>query len=457
METGRPCAVVTTSGTAAAELLPAMIEAFYQARPLVAITADRPETFRGSGAPQAIEQAGIFGVYAYQGDLSEWNGKSPAHLNPEFEETFTPEDEDFSGETLAAFVPHKDRLDVAALARWLREDLFKGIVVMVGGLEPDEQEDVFHFCRDFGAPVVAEATSGLREALAGLTLHDADRVLAAHPPGKILRLGDVPSGRFWRDLENLADVSVWSICRNGLPGLARKSNVTRGPLQRVIPALGDVEAVEDALDLLIGSSARAARADELLESYPDSEPGMIRALSHFTSISGGVFLGNSLPIREWNLFAQWNRPLPTVRANRGANGIDGQISTWLGWTADIGETWAVIGDLTALYDLAAPFILGQIQREGRVLAVINNHGGKIFSRVPRLHATSPRTNEFMNNPHNADLSGLAKLWGMNHIRIRTLDDFDQFERSENPVLLEIIPDAKQTDLFWADWDRMAPC
>ena len=253
---------------------------------------------------------------------------------------------------------------MAALARWLREDLYLGIVVLVGGLEPDDREEVFHFCRDFGAPVVAEATSGLREALHGLTIHDADRVLKKRPPGKVLRLGEVPSGRFWRDLEDLADVSVWSVCRNGLPGLARESHVTRGPLHRVLPALGDVDPAEDALDLLVGASARAARTEELLECYPDSEPALMRAVSHYASIGSGVFLGNSLPIREWNQFAQWARPVPGVRANRGANGIDGQISTWLGWSAEVADSWAVVGDLTALYDVAAGFMLGQVRVRG---------------------------------------------------------------------------------------------
>jgi 2-succinyl-5-enolpyruvyl-6-hydroxy-3-cyclohexene-1-carboxylate synthase len=136
METGLPCAVVTTSGTAAAELLPALIEAHYQARPLVALTADRPAACRGTGAPQAIVQPGIFGPYAFQGDPSDWDGKGPLHLNPELEEAFEPGAEDFSDERAGAFTPAKDRLDVAALARWLREDLYQGIVVMVGGLEP---------------------------------------------------------------------------------------------------------------------------------------------------------------------------------------------------------------------------------------------------------------------------------------------------------------------------------
>lgn len=455
MQTGQPCAVVTTSGTAAAELLPAMIEAFYQNRPIVALTADRPSAFRGSGAPQSIEQPGLFGCYAAQGDLSEWDGKGPIHLNVEFEEAFEPGDEGFSEEPLGDFTPEKDRLDVSALARWLREDLYRGIVVMVGGLEPDEREEVFHFCRDFGAPVLVEATSGLREALEGLAIHDADRVLKARPPAKILRLGEVPSGRFWRDLEDLPGVSVWSICRNGLRGLARESQVTRGTVDRVIRALGDVEPADDALDLLVGASARASRIDELLECHPDSEPALVRALSHYASIGGGVFLGNSLPIREWNLFAQWTRPVTNVRANRGANGIDGQASAWLGWSADVPDAWGLLGDLTTLYDLAAPFVMDQIVSEGRVLAVINNSGGGIFKRLPRLQAMSPRAAECMINPQRADLSGFAALWGMRHLIIRTADDFDAFTPEGGPLLLEMFPDPDQTARFWADWDRMA--
>ena len=455
LESGQPCAVVTTSGTAAAELLPAVIEAHSQGRPLVAITADRPAAFRGTGAPQAIKQPGLFGAYARQDDFTGWDGRGPLHLNVELDEELLVDDADFAGHEVGTFVPAKDRLDVAALARWLREDLYQGIAVLIGGLEPGEQEAVFHFCQDLGAPLVADATSGLREALQELAIHDADRVLNARPPGKILRLGDVPSGRFWRDLEDLPDIAVWSACRNGLPGLARPSQVIRGPLDRVLPALGDIQAAGDAPGLLAGAASRAARTAELLERHPDSEPALVRALSHYAALGGGVFLGNSLPIREWNLFAQWTSAVTNVRANRGANGIDGQISTWLGWSAATRGSWAVVGDLTALYDLAAPFVLGQVEGAGRVLAVIHNHGGRIFERLPRLGQLSPRAAECLTNPHAADLSGLAALWGMTHLRIRRPDDFDAFDEvdgGDRPVLLEIQPDPRQTAHFWQDWD-----
>lgn len=87
---GRPAAVVTTSGTAVAELLPAVVEAYYSALPLVLITADRPSRFRGSGAPQAIEQIGIFGSYAAT-SLDGWTRSTPLHINIEFDEPLIDE------------------------------------------------------------------------------------------------------------------------------------------------------------------------------------------------------------------------------------------------------------------------------------------------------------------------------------------------------------------------------
>ena len=87
---GQPAAVVTTSGTAVAELMPAVVEGHYSALPLVLITADRPSRFRGSGAPQAIEQIGIFGAYAAT-SIDGWNRATPLHLNIEFDEPLIDE------------------------------------------------------------------------------------------------------------------------------------------------------------------------------------------------------------------------------------------------------------------------------------------------------------------------------------------------------------------------------
>ena len=448
-----PCAVVTTSGTAAAELLPAIIEAHYQQRPLVAITADRPANYRGTGAPQAIEQENLFGVYAGCGSFDQWSGSGPWQCNVELEEEFAVATCDFSTDVTAE-KPAQKPVAVAGLARWLREDNSGGLVALVGGLEEEEQEEVWHFLDALRIPVLADATSGLREALAHIGLPDGDRLLQQTPPQKILRIGDVPIGRFWRDLESSPQIDVWSITRTGFSGLARDSHVIKGPIHRVVKSLGHQERVGDPMGYLAHTARRAAQIEELLEAYPESEPGWVRTLSHYATLAHSLFLGNSLPIREWNSFAQWQRPVNRVTANRGANGIDGQLSTWWGTTADEENAWCMVGDLTALYDLAAPFLLDQCEQKGRVLVILNNGGGRIFERLPRLQHMQAGARELMINPHATHFSSWATQWNMSYLRAASPDDLDAFEPGDRMVVLEVQPDPQQTADFWKAWERM---
>ena len=439
METGRPCAVVVTSGTAVAELLPAAMEAFYQAKPVVLITADRPAEARGSGAPQAVEQVGIFTEYA-SADLESWEGKAPLHLNVELGEEFEIGGEDFAELEVGDFSVDYGKPNVAGLARWLREPTLRGLVVMVGELDVSEQEAVCYFCEDLGVPVVVEGTSGLRELLQHLAVVDGDEVLKKNPPSKVLRLGGVPSGRFWRDLEDLPKVDVFSVCRNGLRGLAREAGVLQGTLDRLLAALGEMEEQGDMQELLSGAEARGQRIEEMLEAHPDGEAGWMRTLSVYASIGGSVYLGNSLPIRGWNAYGQWERQVPVVRANRGANGIDGQISSWLGASAKEENAWGIFGDLTALYDLAGLKMLGQVECRGRVMAVINNGGGKIFSKVPRLEVMSEAAKSWMEAETPVDFAAVAEAFGMDYLRVARVDEFDGVEESGRALLLEVAPE-----------------
>ncbi|MFR4416418.1 MAG: thiamine pyrophosphate-binding protein [Akkermansia sp.] len=148
---GLPVAVVTTSGTAAAELLPAVVEAYYQRRPLLLLTADRPAACRGSAAPQAIEQVDLFGIYAPTIDqetpeslpediLQDWDYASPLHINvclPDPDPAWNPGICDLN----PAEPPEENgfRGSLAELARALRFKSRDGLVVMLGGLDPTEQ------------------------------------------------------------------------------------------------------------------------------------------------------------------------------------------------------------------------------------------------------------------------------------------------------------------------------
>lgn len=437
MVTRRPCAVLVTSGTACAELLPAAVEAYYQVRPLVMVTADRPEEYVGSGAPQAIEQQGIFGQYAAT-RLQGWDGKGPLHLNVGLEEDVSPEEEHFAQWEVGNWNSDFGKPNVGEFARWLREPTLRGLVVFVGQLEFEEQEEVFHFCERLAAPVVAEGSSGLREALQHLIVVDADRVLKEHPPSKVLRLGGVPSCRFWRDLEDLPQVSVWSVCRNGLRGLGRNAGVLQGSLDRIVPALGDPDEMGDIGQYLEGVEARGQRIEEKLEAFPDSEAGWMRLVSVYASLGESVYLGNSLPIRHWNAHAQWERPVRKVRVNRGANGIDGQVSAWLGASAGEKHAWGIFGDLTALYDLAGLKMLGQVELEGRVMVVMNNGGGQIFSTVPRFDRMSVTAKHWMCAPTEVDFGALAKAFGMEYLKVERTDEFDGVPAWGRAVLLEVV-------------------
>lgn len=464
---GLPIAVLTTSGTAAAELLPAVIEAYYAGRPLVVVTADRPAEYRGTGAPQAIEQAELFGVYAPTVDVRNchseeaeqlieeaftgWDYRSPLHLNlclPEPEWKCGERELDFypSAAPERGFAP----MVVGDLARALRAE--RDVVLMIGGLDPTDQPAVEWLARELRVPVVADATSGLREELTDYLLVDADAELLASPPRVVLRLGDVPVARFWRDLEHLppTQVQVFSVSRTGWSGLARESGVMMGGAEEFVQSLGDVQPIGDETSRVLRNKRHAARIEELILQLPEAAPAMVWAFSQAASGAGHVYLGNSLPVRYWNAFAQRIIPTPNVRANRGANGIDGQIATFLGNAAYLEDAWALVGDLTAFYDANAYAMLGQLEPARRVIGVLNNRGGGIFETMMRGAAVNKCFHDLVVQPHAWACAGLAQQWGWQHIVVSDADALGalyDLPKGHGSYLVELMPDAEQTKDF----------
>jgi len=456
MATNEPCAVVCTSGTAVAELLPAVVEAYYQARPLVILSADRPASYRASGAPQAIEQQNIFSDYVeFCYDITEqdkvieiqWSGKKPLHLNICLNESETCEQ--YTGE-IGIFKRQKEQINVGQLVRFL-DNTWDGLVVAVGGLEPDDREEVYYFLKRLNVPLIIDATSGLREALSELNLAQPESTLKRKQVGKVLRIGEVPIGRFWRDLETSDDVEVLSVTRTGFSGLARESTVVKGEISRILKGMGDPPEVGDVLDLLTENQKDWAILDEMLERFPDSEPAMIKVISQYATLADQLYLGNSLPVREWNQFSQRDIPIEFVQANRGANGIDGQIATWLGWTAEHESGWAILGDLTTMYDMSSLALLPQILNTSRVLIVINNSGGKIFERLPSVMNMPQKIREKVLNEHTFDFSHLAAMWGMGYTMVEKASELE-IEPQEKSILVEVRPSQFQTEQFWKEWE-----
>ncbi len=448
----RPVAVVTTSGTAATELYPAVVEALYQRLPLLCLTADRPKAFRGSGAPQSIEQAGLFCLYAVANwdvddeaelDLSGWDGNGPAHLNLCFDEPLLePGGGGSAGsDEVDGKVPRPERTGSSSKPRVIPVP----DVILAGWLNEGEREEVQAFLREAGAPILAEAASGLREdpALRPWVVQGGERLPAGATVRHVLRIGGVPSCRLWRDLESQPEVSVYCAMHRGFRGLARRCEV--------LPDLSAVkfEGVPET-GWLSADREKAEKLDGLLASMQESEPGWVRRLSEWMRPGSLVFVGNSLPVREWNLAASFNDRGLRVVANRGANGIDGAISTFLGLAADEDSSYAVVGDLTALYDLAAPWVKGQLRPGKRVIVVLNNGGGRIFGRLPVLKEVPEATRAVTETTHDLNLEGWAALWSMGYAR--SMEEVP--DEGEGCWLLEIQPDEGQTAAFWEAWDAL---
>ncbi len=397
--TGRPAVVITTSGTAVAELLPAAIEAHYSAIPLIFITADRPARYRGTGAPQAIEQEEIFGVYA-RGSVQ--------HINIEFDEPLI--DDEVSWERGR---PARRPPPVATAAPPLPTPAFTHPLVLLGGLAPAHRDRVRNFALALNAPIYAEPLSGLREdpALAHLIITAGERMIGRGDFDGVIRIGNVPTARFWRDLdESRRDLSLVSF--SALPF----TGCSRGEVHPIEALPLDVTPCKRNEEFFAADRQQAAAIARVLDAEPQSELALLRELSCTIPENSRVYLGNSLPVREWDLAATRGRRGFIIEANRGANGIDGQLSTFFGQCDPSRPNVCVIGDLTAIYDSNAPWIVPQLDSAiDFEIVIINNGGGRIFSRVASLKKLDESTRErIIENSHDLRFEHWAAMWGMEY-------------------------------------------
>jgi 2-succinyl-5-enolpyruvyl-6-hydroxy-3-cyclohexene-1-carboxylate synthase len=449
--TGRPAAVVTTSGTAVAELLPAAIEAHYSGTPLILITADRPARYRGTGAPQSIEQEEIFGVYARG---------SVVHINVEFDEPLIDEEvlrsAGVSPAGPAASSPPNGRLASASVTnkRWrvcrfgsedaaepAGEDASVPValrarpLVILGGLDESHRNDVREFAKKLNTPMYAEPLSGLREdpALAHLLITAGERMIGRGDFDSVIRIGNVPTLRFWRDLdESRRDLPLISF--SALPF----TGCSRGEVHPLESLPSDITPRERNDAFFADDRERAAAIARILNDEPDSELAMFRSLSQSIPPNARVYLGNSLPIREWDLAATHEPRGFEIAANRGANGIDGQLSTFFGQCDPSRPNVCVVGDLTAIYDSNASWIVPQLDDgiDWRIV-IINNGGGRIFSRVPSLRKLDASMRErIIENAHGIRFGHWAAMWGI-----------------EDRVT-ELRPDAEASGRVWARYDAL---
>lgn len=457
-KTQRPMAVITTSGTAVAELLPAAIEATYSSLPLVMVSADRPKSYRGSGAPQSIEQVGIFSYYIEASlDIDAENShfsmkgltwKKPVHINVCFDEPL------LDGPVV--------KLDIQTNCEWVKfpeqpeptaaHDITHFLkiynpLVILGTLPPKAQAPMVEFLKKIQCPIYAEGISGLRghPDLKHLEIRSGENYLNSLLDkgicNAILRIGGVPTVRLWRDLEDKRKhVPVLSVGYNHYSGLSREVNhFTHLASLKMIQS---PEHFKDLGPVLKEDYQIAHKKQELLQKYPRSEQGLVWALSKKLKTQS-VYLGNSLPIRHWDVAADFDSYPARVVGNRGANGIDGQVSTFLGWADAATENWCIVGDLTAMYDLASLWITPQLENKKMRLVVINNRGGRIFQRMFKK--------DIFLNRHEIEFSHWAKMF---HWGYRAWENIPEHADLGQHEVIELIPDPEQTDSFLKEWDQV---
>jgi 2-succinyl-5-enolpyruvyl-6-hydroxy-3-cyclohexene-1-carboxylate synthase len=301
-------------------------------------------------------------------------------------------------------------------------------LILIGGLSPQHRQRVRDFCLRSNRPVYAEALSGLREdkQLEHLLVRN-ERMLPRGGFDCVIRIGNVPTLRFWRDLDS-TDIRVTHYTDLPFAGL------TRGEVHPIenLPTLEPRARDEEFFSL---DRQKAAEFARILDGEPRSELSMMRALSHQITANARIYLGNSLPIREWDLVATREPRGFTIEANRGANGIDGQLSTFFGWCKGA-NNWCIVGDLTAIYDSNAPWIVPQLERDvGFQIVIINNGGGRIFERVASLRRMEPGARErLIENSHRLRFGAWANMWEME--------------------IIELIPDPGASRRVWEKYDAL---
>jgi 2-succinyl-5-enolpyruvyl-6-hydroxy-3-cyclohexene-1-carboxylate synthase len=483
---GAPVALLCTSGTAVANYHPAVIEADESAVPLIVLSADRPPELRGIGAGQTIDQIKIFGASArwfcevgtHEADddglfhyrsvacraLARARGETrpgPVHLNLPWREPLAPVPVEGAitatdplalggrdGRPLTAAT----RIDLEPSAFLLEEmaghigDAISGVIVAGRQLDPELREPLAHLARVSGFPILADPTSQLR-----CGPHDRSRVIAAYDlllrderfartvvPDLVLRFGEMPTSkplRAWLAASDASEIVVdpyggWNEPSNRASAIlradptelasgwaARLEKDERGAPEAWIAA---EVAAQAALHGELGSSGADAGSDGRAAI---SEPALHRALGQAHADGDLVYTASSMPIRDQEAFLASSDTDVHFLSNRGANGIDGLVSSGIGGAHASGRpTTIVTGDLGLLHDLGGLASLREVSTPVRIV-VIDNDGGGIFHFLPQEKALAGEEFEaLLGTPRGVDAEKAAALFDLPHRRLESLDD-----------------------------------
>lgn len=493
--TGCPAAWITTSGTAVANGLPAVVEASESRVPLLLLTADRPPEKRATGANQTVDQVKIFGAFVrWQFDLpapsvdapprmvlttaaqAAWRARrspaGPVHLNCMFRKPLAP---DPGAEDLAEYAaplrawaeggaPYTRyagahvaarAADVDAVRYALRE-VERGLVV-AGRLDTHREAEAARAAAEaLGWPLLPDVTSQLRlGGGAGAAYFDgvlaSEAFRAAHAPEAVLHVGGRSLSKRLRLLVDAHPPAVYAVVLQAPDRLDPDHRVTHrveadvGAFCAALAKRAEVRAGETPWRKRWHDAS--ARAGAALGAFAEdveelSEPLVARLVTEHLSPEHGLFLASSMPVRDVNRFGVPDGTAPQrVVANRGASGIDGTVSAAAGFALALGApVTLVVGDLALWHDLNG---LALLHAAPVVAVVLNNDGGGIFSFLP-IARHKDVFEPFFGTPHGRSFEHAAALFELPYHRPRTKAAFVEAYRaacqSGRSALIEIETD-----------------
>jgi 2-succinyl-5-enolpyruvyl-6-hydroxy-3-cyclohexene-1-carboxylate synthase len=470
--TGQPVALVCTSGTAGANFLPAVAEAAQARVPLIVLTADRPPELRAWGAAQTMEQRTLFAGFTRWSEeapcpsedgpgelyaralarraVSAAMGPAPGpvHLNLPFREPLLParidlEPRALHSPTRAVSVCTTLAIEQVELLAKELQQVERGVLVFGPDCGDAASADEVHALAErLGWPVLADPASGLRagraleESLVGaadLLLRSGDAA-AALAPELIVRFGGLPTSKavsLWMAGHPAAEVWLVDPVAEFRDPQHRASRVVRASAGAFCAVVAASPGGPSRGALAWRARWRAAdrRARAALEEVMSADsrfftPQLARALWGALPEGATLYAANSMAIRELDAFAGPRPSRLQVLANRGVNGIDGQVSAALGAAAALGvPTVLWCGDLALLHDVSG-LLAGRLHGSDLTIVVSNDDGGGIFEYLP-VAGTVPRAvfEEMFAVPHGLDLVELAHGLGWQAVRADSVPTF----------------------------------
>lgn len=435
MRQKRPVAVFTTTGTAFVETAPSLLEAYYSGIPLIVVSSDRLEAQWDTGAPQTMIQKDFMIQHmgpSLNASFSMDDLKFPCHINCVFNEPLIDEelgdkfilnlDSNFTIDwtnTLQTdsqfFQTYPMKKNNLKFKKYSGLEVFDSSIeakdglktlFIVSGLDTNSRALLGTLFRNLNSDIYFESTGEIEEVESLINSKNINFEKIVKNYNLVVRVGGIPAHRIWRDIENNKFKSLIHFSRLPFPGLSFGG----------VYHLSDFEQFLD--DLNKRKLLRSALETKLSQDLND-EQLFYKAVKKISLDNKNVifYLGNSTPIRMWDQDKSLRKN--GVFANRGLNGIDGQLSTAVGLAADNqgDHLVAILGDLTTLYDLSAPWFWSQKKQVNNLtLIVVNNSGGQIFSKLFE--------NKMFLNSHNLNFESWSKMWNLKYRKIIGSKNFD---------------------------------